>query len=76
MCVNYIGGREMLVMYVSNKISASVILFSYIHFQKAGSPLVQHYNMGVSGRRRDQTSLPESHVTEVYIFFHIITKNG
>lgn len=53
MCVNYIGGREMLVMYVSNKISASVILFSYIHFQKAGSPLVQQYGSIWKTQRSD-----------------------
>lgn len=35
----------------------------------AGSPLVQHYKMEVSWRSRDQTSLPESHVTDNYLFF-------
>lgn len=34
----------------------------------SGSPSVQHYKMEVCRRSRDQTSLPESHVTEDYIF--------
>lgn len=65
----------MLVMYVGNKISASVILFGYIHFQMAGSPLVQQYKMEVCGRSRDQVSLLESHVTEDYIFSTFSQKN-
>lgn len=49
----------MLVMYVSKKISASVIAFGYVHFQMAGSPLVQQYQMEETEIRQ------ESLVTEV-----------
>lgn len=59
----------MSATYIHNKIRMSVILFGNIHFQMAGSPLVQCHKMEVSRRYRDQTSLPESHVTEDYLFF-------